>query len=346
MSVVAEPVGHDAIRASLRAIAARRLADASAPLHHAWLFAGPAGVGKFAIARWWASLLKCPSLGACGPSCESCRLVAGAVHPDVFETGPAPKDKDAVRSADEDIELRKTVGIAESRALISRLALRPVKPGPRVAILREAGTMTPEAQNALLKLLEEPPGSAVIVLVTDNPGAMLATVRSRCRLLGFGHLLESEVAQVLRRRGMDDAEAEAAAACSRGSVARALAFDAEGLAAREAALLAYEALRDDPGGIEALVQQLAARKDEGYGMAELLEWTLAKAEAAAGRPPAEPSPALREVLDACAARSLEQARAVRDFVEEAARVEETIANLARNANPRLAIRDLLLGAGR
>jgi DNA polymerase-3 subunit delta' len=212
MSPVREPIGHDSVRATLRALAERHAGGESA-LQHAWLFAGPAGVGKFLTARWWASLLKCPQVGLCGPSCESCKLVAGAVHPDVFETGPAPKQKNAVQSADVPIERKKSVGVDESRALLHRLSLRPARPGPRVAIVREAGTMTVEAQNALLKMLEEPPGSAVIVLVTDNVGAMLTTVRSRCRHLSFGSLSIDEVAAALRGRGQSEGEALAAAAC-------------------------------------------------------------------------------------------------------------------------------------
>lgn len=336
MSAVREPVGHDAIRAMLRTLAESRTGDAAAPLQHAWLFAGPPGVGKFQVARWWASLLKCPEAGRCAPSCESCKLVAGAVHPDVFETGPAPKDKNAVQTADAVIERKKSVGVDESRTLLHRLSLRPVKPGPRVAIVREAGTMTVEAQNALLKMLEEPPGSAVIILVTDNIGAMLTTVRSRCRHLSFGALTAVEVATVLQGLGQSADDAAAAAACSRGSVARALVFDADGLEDREAVLLAFEAAHDDPLAIEPLVAMLAARKESGYALVDLLEWLLARAEASLGRMPAEPSPALARILAATGPESTSA------LVDEAGRVQQAIDSIARNANPRLVIRDLLL----
>lgn len=320
----------------LRALAEQRAQGRDAPLHHAWLFAGPAGVGKFQVARWWASLLKCPQAGGCNPPCESCRLVAGAVHPDVFETGPAPKEKNAVQTANVVIERKKSVGVDESRALLQRLSLRPVKPGPRVAILREAATMTVEAQNALLKMLEEPPGSAVIVLVTDNVGAMLTTVRSRCRTLAFGALGSDEVATVLRGLGQSAHDASAAAACSRGSVARALAYDADGLADREAVLLAFEAAHRDPLAVEPLVAMLAARKESGYALGDLLEWQLAKVQTSLGRPCEEPSPALARIL---AETGTERTRAL---IDEAARIQQTIDAIARNANPRLVIRDLLL----
>ena len=336
MSGIAEPAGHGAIRAMLRGYAEKRTASAGSALHHAWLFAGPAGVGKFRVARWWASLLKCPQGGACDPPCESCRLVAGGVHPDVFETGPAPKDKNALQTADVEIERKKSVGIAESRALLQRLALRPTRPGPRVAIVREAGTMTAEAQNALLKLLEEPPGSAVIILVTDNIGSMLTTVRSRCRHLAFGALSEDEVFEVLTRLGKDPDEARAAAACARGSVARALTFDAEGLAEREELLLAWESVRRDPSGTEPLVQALLARKESGYALTDILEWQVAKVEARLGHSAHEPSADLARILGEVATTE------TRTLVEEATCIQQAIDMIARNANPKLVIRDLLM----
>lgn len=321
--MIEEPIGHEAVRETLRALAQRRSGDAAAALHHAWLFAGPAGVGKFQVARWWASLLKCPQAGGCDASCQSCRLLRGGVHPDVLETSP-------------ELEGKKSFGVDESRALLHRLMLRPLRPGPRIAIVREAATMTPDAQNALLKLLEEPPGSAVIVLVTDNIGAMLPTVRSRCRHLAFGALADGEIARVLVKLGKTGEEAAAAAACAHGSVARALAMDAEGLADREKTLLAFEAVRRDCAAIEPLVQSLAARKDDGYSLAEILEWQLSKIHAALGRRDAEPSPQLASVLDDC--RSVQ----ARTLIEEAERILYTIDAIARNANAKLVIRDLLM----
>lgn len=342
MSGVCEPVGHDAVRATLRGYAKSLARDAETALPHAWLFAGPAGVGKFRVARWWASLLKCPQVGACEPACESCRLVAGAVHPDVFETGPAPKDKNAVQTADGDIERKKSVGIEQSRALLGRLALRPTRPGPRVAIVREAAIMTVEAQNALLKVLEEPPGSAVIILVCDNLGSMLTTIRSRCRHLAFGALSEDQIVAALARVGVEGDEARAAAACSRGSVARALLFDEEGLAERESLLLAWEAGRRGVDGSqgEALVQVLVARKSDGYGLPDILEWEMAKVEARLGRRGHEPSAELSRLLDEVASEGLEGDR--RTLMDDGLRVQQAIDRLARNANARAVIRDLLV----
>lgn len=337
MSAILEPVGHEAIRAMLRGYAEQR---GGAPLHHAWLFAGPTGVGKFRVARWWASVLKCPESGRCGGSCESCRLIAGAVHPDVIETRPPPKKKNVLQRADEEIERKKSFGVDDSRALLQRLSMRATRPGPRIAIVQEAHVMTVEAQNALLKTLEEPPGAAVLILVTDNIGAMLTTVRSRCRHLAFGVLSEDEVVRALQGTGWltwdDEETARAAAACARGSVARAMQFDAEGLADREQLLLAWEAAQTDRMAIEPLVTDLASRKDTGYGLTDILEWQMAKIETALGRRAHEPSAELDRLLET--ARP-EDATAM---VERADRIQQAIGMIARNANPKLVIRDLLL----
>ena len=332
-----EPVGHDAVRRTLRLLAERSAAGGDAALHHAWLFAGPPGVGKFRVARWWAALLRCPQVGKCAPACESCRLVAAEVHPDIFEMGPAPKDKDEVGvSIDKDVDRKRIVSVDQSRELIQRLSLRPLRPGPRIGIVRGADLMNMEAQNALLKLLEEPPGFAVIILVADNVGAMLATVRSRCRHLMFGSLSADEVRDVLVELGREPGEAAAAAAVAHGSAARALELDADGLAERERLLVAFEAARGDALAVEPLVTLLVQNKDRGYALTDILEWQIARIEAALGRRTAEPSPALSRLLDESANAN------VRTLVEEAERIQRTIDAIDRNANAKLVIRDMLM----
>ncbi len=322
MNRVLEPLGHTDVRASLRGLAVALANGHSRGLHHAWLFSGPRGVGKFLTARWWATLLKCPQAGDCEPPCDSCRLIAGGVHPDVVEIA-IPEDK-------------RSIGIAESRSLLQRLSLRPTRSGPRIGIVRDAGDMTVDAQNAMLKLLEEPPGFAVIVLVADNASSMLPTVRSRCRHLAFGNLDDADVAAVLVSLGREPEEAAAAAACAHGSVARAAGYDAEGLAEREAMLVAYEQLRSGDVEIDSVVQTLVSRKESGYALGELLEWQLAKVKSSLGDRAHEPSALLCGILDRAAGADTAA------LLEEAARIHWTMTALNRNANARLAIRDMLL----
>jgi DNA polymerase-3 subunit delta' len=115
--------------------------------------------------------------------------------------------------------------IEQVRDLIERLGLRPARAPRRIAIIDDAQALNLSAQNALLKTLEEPPGRAILFLITDSERALLDTVRSRTRPVRFGPLEPAEIARVISRRaGLEPARAEAVARLARGSVARALAL--------------------------------------------------------------------------------------------------------------------------
>jgi len=172
--------------------------------------------------------------------------------------------------------------------------------------------------------------------VADNASSMLPTVRSRCRHLAFGNLDDADVAAVLVSLGREPEEAAAAAACAHGSVARAAGYDAEGLAEREAMLVAYEQLRSGDVEIDSVVQTLVSRKESGYALGELLEWQLAKVKSSLGDRAHEPSALLCGILDRAAGADTAA------LLEEAARIHWTMTALNRNANARLAIRDMLL----
>jgi DNA polymerase-3 subunit delta' len=125
------------------------------------------------------------------------------------------------------------------RDVLARTAYRPFEGRKRVVLVREADTLEPSSQNALLKSLEEPPPSTSFILTTAAPGALLPTVRSRAMTLGFGPLTPAEVASVLvRDHGRSESDARTTAQLAGGSVGQALALDAHGLAIlRETALL-------------------------------------------------------------------------------------------------------------
>jgi transaldolase len=101
-------------------------------------------------------------------------------------------------------------------------------------------------------------------------------------------------------------------------------------------LLAWEAVRQGPGDIESLLQALVARKDDGYALGDILEWQLAKIETCLGRSAAEPSPGLARILQQGTAADAPA------MIGQAERIQATIDALARNANARLVIRDLLM----
>ena len=165
-----EPVGHaEAIAGLLRAAAGRRLA-------HALLLSGPDGIGKFLAAEWLAFGLLCARgparpCGACGP-CK--RLLAGT-HADILVLDPESEGEEEIKIS------RITRRERDSQPNVGDfLSLRPMEGGWRVVILRDADRMNEEAQNALLKTLEEPGTSTLLALVASRPESLLPTTRSRC----------------------------------------------------------------------------------------------------------------------------------------------------------------------
>ena len=192
------------------------------------LFAGPEGVGKEKAARAFAAALLCRrphSDGACG-ACPDCRLLASGAHPNFLFLAP------------ETSYLR----IDEIRALQEEFALQAFSDRPRAAILLPADRMTPQAANALLKTLEEPPRDAHLLLVSHRTAAMLPTIVSRCQKIPFFPLPADTVAGIVSRHpGAGERHPppviRLAAAISGGSPGRALSL-LEDLAEERAAWFA------------------------------------------------------------------------------------------------------------
>lgn len=141
---------------------------------HAILLAGPRYSGLEDLARSYMQLLMCTSpenSAACG-SCRSCTLFAGGSHPDGFQLSP--------------LEESRQIIIDQIRILVHQLTLRSITATRKVALIQPAEAMNRNSQNAILKTLEEPAGSAVIILVSNEPGRLLATIRSRCRRFSQG----------------------------------------------------------------------------------------------------------------------------------------------------------------
>ena len=197
------------------------------------LFAGPSGVGKWLVAQATAQAVNCLEpvrngredlpIDACG-TCRACDRMARGVHVDVIAIEP---------------DERGSIKIDVVRDVLSRTGFRPFEGKRRAVLVREADTLEPAAQNALLKSLEEPPPGTMFILTTAVPGVLLPTVRSRCMRLRFGRLTAAEVAAVLvRDHGLTDAEARVAAPLADGSVGQALALsDTDLTAMRDSAML-------------------------------------------------------------------------------------------------------------
>ena len=182
-------------------------------LVHAYLFCGARGCGKTTLARLLAQALFCGAGEAerpCG-HCPACKRFLSGNHPDARTV--APKGR--------------SIGVDDVRELIDYLSRRPYEGGWHVAIIERAEKMTPSAQNALLKTLENPPEDTVFFLLTETPGALLSTVRSRARLVRVSPLTREACAEALVRRGVEAKRAARLAGLAHGSVGRALELNAD-----------------------------------------------------------------------------------------------------------------------
>ena len=200
------------------------------------IFAGPSGVGKRMTAVALAQFVNCLTPthdDACG-ECASCTRIARRVHADVLLIEPGETG---------------SIKIEQIRDAVERSGYRPFEGRRRVVIIDDADRIVANAQDALLKTLEEPPNGTTFVLVTAMPETLLPTIRSRCQRLRFGRLAPADVARVLiEAHGSSDEDAHAAAALSDGSIGRALEGASEEFAeARGAAMQLLEIVAGDPG---------------------------------------------------------------------------------------------------
>ena len=179
-------VGHEAQRELLQQLGA-----------HTLLFTGPAGVGRRQVARWYAALLNCQGRRADDPepcaACQSCQLFAAETHPDYREVSPRAQTSSGKRSRRPEIRIAQLVPRAGedpadpplSRWLETRPQFRR-----RVGVIDDAHTLTVGAANAFLKMLEEPPSRALIILIAPSAQAVLPTIASRAAPVRFGTLPE------------------------------------------------------------------------------------------------------------------------------------------------------------
>lgn len=276
-------VGHDA------ALAAFRTAWSGGRLHHAWLIGGPSGIGKatlaFRLARW---------VLAGGPATDAAlslpashpvfRKVALGSHPDLVVLERSENAKTG--------RMRTEIVVDDVRTLAHFLRLTPAESDWRVAIVDPADDLNREAANALLKILEEPPPRALLLLVAHAPGRLLPTIRSRCRRLMLTPLAEAELASLLATLAPEVPlpERRAAAAIARGSVGRALTMAGEGAGALKQALdRVMDGLPEvDPVAAHALADSLGrpgAEENFALFMELLRDAVAARArEAASGTP--------------------------------------------------------------
>jgi DNA polymerase-3 subunit delta' len=226
-------IGRNEVEAGLRR------ALTTGQLSNGWMIAGPKGSGKASLAYRLARALLEPGalIGETlemGPEARAFRQVAAQGHPDLFVAERSFDDKNDRYAAE--------ITVETIRELTSFLSKTAGTGGWRVAIVDSADELNRNAANALLKSLEEPPHKAAVLLVCNQPGALLATIRSRCRRIDLRPLPDAEIVTLLKAEArLDQPAAEAIAAVARGRPGYALALAAgEGA---EAASLADDFLK-------------------------------------------------------------------------------------------------------
>ncbi|MEX5726913.1 DNA polymerase-3 subunit delta' [Rhodovulum iodosum] len=277
-------------------------------MHHGWLITGPRGVGKatlaWSIARF---LLTQPAEAEAGPGLFGdappapdrlaidpehpvARRMAALSEPGLFLLRRAVDDK--ARPP----RLKSVITVDEVRRLKGFFSLSATEGGRRVVIVDAADEMNPNAANALLKLLEEPPARSTLLLVSHQPSRLLPTIRSRCRELRLATLGPDEMAEALALAGQATGDTAALAALSGGSVGEAIRLinlDGLKLYADLVALLAGQPRLDRPAAIR-LAESVAGRGAEARFdlLVRLIELFLARVARAgvAGPPEAEAAP--------------------------------------------------------
>lgn len=254
------------VQGQTHAVEALKASLAKQQVHHAWLFHGPDGVGKEFTAIGLAQALVCPEEPwvGCG-ACSACTRVVKRNHPDVTWVMPEAEQVERGMSGRSDFTNAPSrfIRIYQVRELQERLSLRALEARHKVVIFVTAHAMNEEAQNALLKTLEEPPRDTVLILIASAPDKLLPTIRSRCSKASFGPLPVELIAKLVKaaagKKGIDDALAHQVAVMGGGSIARALSLDPRTLERRKETIEGFERLtRDDASGWLALAETVGA----------------------------------------------------------------------------------------
>jgi DNA polymerase-3 subunit delta' len=217
-----------------RAVEQFASAWASRKLHHAWLLAGPKGVGKASFAKAAARRVLAD---AGGPPADLPGVETPDNHPIVklVEAGSHPDMRWLERLVNEKTgNLARNISVDQVRELGGFIGLTAALSPWRVAVIDTVDELEPSGANALLKILEEPPANTLFFLVSHAPGRLLPTIRSRCRRLDFQGLDDDAMTSILETKtGLQVAERNKVIAMSFGSAGRALAFAELGLAKLE-----------------------------------------------------------------------------------------------------------------
>ena len=316
----ADILGHDRIVEVLR----RSLRGGKTA--HSYLFEGVPGCGRKKTALSLIQALFCTALpdDACGV-CPSCRKVEGGNHPDIHLLSPLPDKRD--------------ISVDQLREMQRELSLRPYEAPRKACIIDPAERLNVSSANSLLKTLEEPPGNALIILLTENAGMLLSTVRSRCQLIRFAPLSPEHVLTLLERSGMAPEIAALVAPMSGGSLQKALELDNESLAARRETVLS----RVDQMNINRIAtvfdaaEELSGNRDATLELLDMLLSFFRDAVHLGAGCGEIVNRSVRPAIESIATK-----RSLPRNLELLERIYETRRAVQRNANPKLSLDHLFM----
>jgi len=231
--------------------------SAEGKVGHAYVFCGPRGIGKRTVAGMFAAMLLCGSdsgIKPCG-GCTACRLYRNGTNPDF-------KKVTAENSG---------AGVDEIRKALSEMIIKPVYSPRKVFVIEDADELTVQAQNSMLKTLEEPPEYAVLVLTASNYNALLETIRSRVTRINLKRNSYSEVRSIIEKHLDNNKESEAIASWSGGVPGKALqmALSPELRAIREKTFEMLEILEEK--GLDALAESASFFEENRSNVDIILE---------------------------------------------------------------------------
>ncbi|MCH8825633.1 MAG: DNA polymerase III subunit delta' [Chloroflexi bacterium] len=307
-------------------------------MSHAYLFSGPHQVGKMTLAMDVARLLNCEAAEPPCGDCRPCRRIADQLHADVRVI--------RVQGTGREGRGRTAISIDQIRDVQKEASLKPYEGRYRVFIIDGAEQLTEEAANALLKILEEPPEGVVFLLLTSDTGSILPTIISRCQRIELRPLaLELIARELVKRFGTDAGRADEVARISGGMPGWAIAAseDSDVLDRRASQLDTVEVtLRQGLEGRFAYAERLgtAFTRNRSGVLAELdlmVQWWRDVLVLSQGKTELATNISRIDTLKT-AADGLSTDSAANAIKA----VQETMDHLERNANPRLALDNLML----
>lgn len=304
------------------AVAILKKSLSSGKIAHAYLFAGNEGCGKRKTALALVEALFCGGTDGCG-NCATCRKVAGLQHPDLQLVEPDGA----------------FIKIDQIRELQRNLSFRPFEAPKKACIIEAADRLHPAAGNALLKTLEEPPGNAILILLTANVGGVLPTIVSRCQQLHFSSLAQESIEKVLLSSGISGDSARMAASLADGSLKKA--FDICGETTLDKRQMLLERLSSlslqDINTLLSSAEELAEDKDSATELLDILTSFLRDLLLISAGSDDIVNRDLRELVNREAARL-----APERIMERISHVFAARTALQRNVNPRLTLEVLFM----